>query len=296
MFAVSGDGHLLPPFVVYKSEHLYDTWLTNGPPGARYGRNKSGWFDQPLFEEWFISIPLPFLKRRPAPRVVIGDNLCSHLSHRVIELCEENNIRFSFLPPNSTHLTQPLDVSVFGPMKKAWRSTLEERNLEEDDPNGWTESVVEVLNESRNSCKPTVARKKKVTVEPGKSISTTDFLEAQPSTSKATVPEDSQEDDILEHESDKAESEAVELDECFDVQHPMEDECFDVQHPMESSFATDDFVEVEFKTNKVGKYFIGQIKGLFDKSFEVKFLRPNRKIENCFIFPTVEDICMITPE
>lgn len=126
MFAVSGDGQLLPPFLVYRSEHLYDTWLTNGPKGARYGRNKSGWFDQPLFEEWFISIALPFLKRRSAPRVIIGDNLCSHLSLRVIELCEENDIRFCFLPPNSTHLTQPLDVSVFGPMKKVWRSTLQD--------------------------------------------------------------------------------------------------------------------------------------------------------------------------
>ncbi|KAJ8937993.1 hypothetical protein NQ318_015490 [Aromia moschata] len=45
MFAASGDGQLLPPFIVYKSEHLYDTWLANGPKGARYGRNTSGWFD-----------------------------------------------------------------------------------------------------------------------------------------------------------------------------------------------------------------------------------------------------------
>ena len=28
------------------------------------------------------------------------------------------------LPPNSTHLTQPLDKAVFGPIKRVWRSTL----------------------------------------------------------------------------------------------------------------------------------------------------------------------------
>ena len=31
MFAANDVGTLLPPFIVYKSEHLYDTWLANGP-------------------------------------------------------------------------------------------------------------------------------------------------------------------------------------------------------------------------------------------------------------------------
>lgn len=33
-------------------------------------------------------------------------------------------IRFIFLPANSTHLTQPLDVSVFRPLKVSWRKKL----------------------------------------------------------------------------------------------------------------------------------------------------------------------------
>lgn len=125
MFSVSASGELLPPFVVYKSEHLYELWMHNGPKGTRYGRNKSGWFDQPLFDEWFTNIALPYLRRQDGDRVVIGDNLASHLSFHVIQLCEENNIRFCFLPPNSTHLTQPLDVAVFRLIKTSWRQKLE---------------------------------------------------------------------------------------------------------------------------------------------------------------------------
>lgn len=45
----------------------------------------------------------------------------SHHSYKVIELCKENDIRFIFLASFSTHLTQPLDVSVFTPLKSAWR-------------------------------------------------------------------------------------------------------------------------------------------------------------------------------
>ncbi len=34
------------------------------------------------------------------------------------------SFRFCFLPENSTHLMQPLDVSVFAPMKRWWRKIL----------------------------------------------------------------------------------------------------------------------------------------------------------------------------
>lgn len=57
-------------------------------------------------------------------KVLIGDNLGSHISLHVMELCREYNVRFIFLPSNSTHLTQPLDVAVFAPMKKQWRVEL----------------------------------------------------------------------------------------------------------------------------------------------------------------------------
>lgn len=125
MFSVTGSGHLLPPFVVYKSEHLYRTWIENGLKGARYGRNKSGWFDQPLFDDWFCQIALPYLNKQEGNRVIIGDNLASHLSFNVIQLCEEHHIKFCFLPANSTHLTQPLDVAIFRPIKASWRKKLE---------------------------------------------------------------------------------------------------------------------------------------------------------------------------
>jgi hypothetical protein len=58
--------------------------------------------------------------------VLLGDNLAAHLSPYVTSLCEENNIRFCFLPENSTHILQPLDVAVFGPLKRRWRDVLEE--------------------------------------------------------------------------------------------------------------------------------------------------------------------------
>ena len=42
------------------------------------------------------------------PIVLIGDNLGSHFPIKVLQYCDENEIYFLCLPPNSTHLCQPL--------------------------------------------------------------------------------------------------------------------------------------------------------------------------------------------
>lgn len=124
MMACAADGTLLPPFVIYRSKNIWDTWRLGGPKGARYTCTKSGWIDSNTFEEWFTKIALPYLKHQEPPRALIGDNLSSHLSDFVIGECEKFNIRFIFLPKNSTHICQPLDVSFFRPFKRHWKDLL----------------------------------------------------------------------------------------------------------------------------------------------------------------------------
>lgn len=129
MFAATGEGKILPPYVVYKAQHLYDSWREGGPKHSRYNRTKSGWFDNFCFQDWVETIAIPHFRNVDGPKIMIGDNLSSHLSLDVIRVCKENNIKFVFLPSNSTHLTQPLDVAFFRPMKIAWRQILEEWKL-----------------------------------------------------------------------------------------------------------------------------------------------------------------------
>lgn len=126
MMAISASGQLLPPYTVYKATHLYPTWVEGGVEGAYYNRTKSGWFDGPTFEDWFDKIALPYLKNLEGPKVLIGDNLASHVSLHVLQECQQYNIQFVLLPPNATHLLQPLDVAFFAPLKKKWRTVLGE--------------------------------------------------------------------------------------------------------------------------------------------------------------------------
>ena len=123
----------MPPYVVYKAANVYPSWRRNGPEGAYYSSTPSGWFDLFTFTDWFKKIFLPFVRRTPGKKVLIGDNLRSHLSLEVIQLCGENDIEFVCLPAYTTDKMQPLDVSVFGPGKEKWRQLL--RALREMDPN-----------------------------------------------------------------------------------------------------------------------------------------------------------------
>ena len=46
-------GEHMPPLVVYKAQHLNDTWTTNRPMDAIYAVTESGWTFNVIFEQWF---------------------------------------------------------------------------------------------------------------------------------------------------------------------------------------------------------------------------------------------------
>ena len=62
--------------------------------------------------------------------LLIFDGHHSHISFELIELAWKNNIHLLCLPPHTTHLLQPLDVGVFGPLKQAWKKILKEHQIE----------------------------------------------------------------------------------------------------------------------------------------------------------------------
>lgn len=112
--------------MVYKSTHISDSWRVGGPKHARFYRSKSGWFDSFCFDNWIKTIAIPYLSKLPGIKCLIGNNLSSHLSTDSISLCKMHNIKFIFLPTNSTHLTRSLDVAFFRPLKIYWRYIIEQ--------------------------------------------------------------------------------------------------------------------------------------------------------------------------
>lgn len=82
----------------------------------------SGWMESGNFVQWFEKMFLPATKHvaKKLPVILFFDGHHSHLSIKLIELARAHNVHLFCFPPHCTHILQPLDVAVFGPVKAAW--------------------------------------------------------------------------------------------------------------------------------------------------------------------------------
>ena len=141
LFAVNAAGEWIPPFILYKAQHLYHQWTLGGPVGAFYGVNKSGWMEDRDFENWFLKVFLPMSdKGTGQPRLLMFDGHNSHLSYKVAKAAYDANVSLLCLPPHCSHALQPLDVSCFKSGKDIWSEVCKkfykgnlERNLRKED-------------------------------------------------------------------------------------------------------------------------------------------------------------------
>ena len=117
--ACSASGELLPPYIVYSGQRLMKDHTLGGPIGTRYSVSTNGWMTGLTFVNWLQSLFIPSLPQE-RPVLLILDGHTSHLSYEVRIIARDNGVHLLKLPPHLTHLLQPLDLSVFKPMKSAW--------------------------------------------------------------------------------------------------------------------------------------------------------------------------------
>ena len=114
----NASGVRLPPFILYKGKHLYGSWTQGGPAGSCFGVSSSGWMEEANFEKWFQLQFYPAVKHltETGPVVMFFDGHYSHLGIPLILKARSYGIHLFCLPPNTTHILQPLDIGVFGPL------------------------------------------------------------------------------------------------------------------------------------------------------------------------------------
>ncbi|CAF1611066.1 unnamed protein product, partial [Didymodactylos carnosus] len=96
------------------------------PTGAGYNTSANGWMEDNVFYEWFKNMFLPLTSTTPKPILLILDGHTSHRRVRTTELAISNGIVLLCIPPHSTHIFQPLDVTFFKPIKQKYREILAE--------------------------------------------------------------------------------------------------------------------------------------------------------------------------
>jgi hypothetical protein len=124
---ISADGSSIPPMVIFKGENLMTSWMPRTPPkGWYFSCNTKGWTSNEHGEKWLQLFDAATKeKANKRKRLLICDGHDSHISAEFVRYCIDNDILILLLVPHSSHLTQPLDVGVFGPLKRAMSAQLD---------------------------------------------------------------------------------------------------------------------------------------------------------------------------
>jgi DDE superfamily endonuclease len=123
---ISGSGFQLPPYIIFEGKQVQRAWITSRLNRETVIRvSDSGWTNSDIALNWlshFDSYTKPRLQG--IYRLLILDGHESHVSLQFVEYCEAHKIVPLCLPPHSTHILQPLDVSIFGPLARAYKKRL----------------------------------------------------------------------------------------------------------------------------------------------------------------------------
>lgn len=123
MYCGSADGTIMPPFFVYPEPkpRRYNP-LSGGIEGSLIAYTKKGWMDFNSFRQFINHFDKHVGTERPV--LLLFDSVSSHVDMSSFEDAKAKGIELYRLLPNATHIMQPLDVDVFGPMKTRWHQVV----------------------------------------------------------------------------------------------------------------------------------------------------------------------------
>nr|XP_042911567.1 MFS-type transporter clz9-like [Parasteatoda tepidariorum] len=116
--AVNATGNSIPPFLIFPRQKFYDHFIRDGPPGCIGAANGSGWMQAAEFLQFLHHFAKHVKPSKVNVVLLLLDNHDSHLYIPSIKFCQDNGIILLSFPPHCSHRLQPLDVSVYGPLKR----------------------------------------------------------------------------------------------------------------------------------------------------------------------------------
>lgn len=115
---VNALGNFVPPCMIFPRVHFKSHMINGAPPGTLGLATPNGWSNSDKFEDFLNHFIKHVRPNNDNKVLLIMDNHESHLSIKIIELAKQNGIVMFTFPPHTSHKLQPLDRTVFGPLKK----------------------------------------------------------------------------------------------------------------------------------------------------------------------------------
>ena len=124
---VNASGWCLPPFVILSGKVHQSNWYRNLPLDWTIAVSDNGWTTDELGVEWVKHFDQHTAARTAGVyRLLILDGHSSHATPEFDQYCANNKIITLCMPPHTSHLLQPLDVSCYSPLKRAYGREVED--------------------------------------------------------------------------------------------------------------------------------------------------------------------------
>ena len=122
---ISAAGKKLRPVVIFKAKNsIQSSWFRPGEvPDWLYTNSENGWTSNNIRLAWLNEVFDPET-RNGHNRLLLVDGHGSHLSVPFMTAAWQKNIWIYYLSPHTSHVLQPLDLSVFKFVKNAYRDRI----------------------------------------------------------------------------------------------------------------------------------------------------------------------------
>lgn len=145
--SINAIGNHIPPMLIFPRVHFKEFMLRGAPAGTIGGANQSGWSNDDLFLK-FLDHFIHHVKPTKEEKVMLLlDNHETHLSLDAVERASDAGIVMVTFPPHTSHRLQPLDVSVYSPLKGYYNEAVDNWLLNNPGKTMDIYNVAEVLGE-----------------------------------------------------------------------------------------------------------------------------------------------------
>ena len=114
-------GNHIPPYYVFQSKRWSNELLDGAAAGSDGEMSRKGWSNSAVFynylEHHFVTYTSITDTQGDQKTLILYDGHKSHEQLTLTDWAKKHNVILFVLPPHSSHLTQPLDIGVFGPFK-----------------------------------------------------------------------------------------------------------------------------------------------------------------------------------
>jgi DDE superfamily endonuclease len=118
---INASGWCLPPFVILPGKLHQASWYRDMPADWILAVSDNGWTTDELGLLWLKHFDKHTASRTTRVyRLLIIDGHNSHATPEFDQYCTQNKIISLCMPTHSSHLLQPLDVSCYSSLKRAY--------------------------------------------------------------------------------------------------------------------------------------------------------------------------------